>query len=648
MEDSVAEFVSPEDFVSDAEDVALSRHGVAVNWFRQGNRRVHGRSTPTSWMLAREVVRLEAKVAAFERSTSWRLTAPLRWCKERMGALRPPAETTRHTAEAGDDDAHRSQTIRDPFADYDSWIAKDEASFQAAIYPANIVKTTVVTPRVVLILTAFHHDLEALLATLETLRRQVGPSHSLIATCRSSDAGREMLEQFTRSEPNASMLLLQDGTTAAASKAAALATAAAEFIGFVDLPDLIAPATMRLIGEAVALHPEAELLFADEDIKDNAGRRREPFFKPGWDPELHRAGDLLGRLLVLRGDVLRRIRLPSDTPDSDWFRELGQRAVAACRPDRIHHIPAVLCHRAAPSLAADANTAAAVRWTRVRNAVPTAAPLVTLIVPTKDREDLLRICADGLLNGTDYPKIELLILDNGTREPGAIKLLRKLEAHERVRVLSLPGPFNWSSLNNAGARAARGTILVLLNNDVKILRGDWLDELVSHAVQPGIGAVGAKLLYPAGSLQHAGIVFDTGGPTHVLRHAPADTGRLNQTFTVAHSVSAVTGACLAVRRSTFFEVGGLDEGLAVTCNDTDFCLRLLAYGYRNVWTPFAMLEHRELASRGPEQTENMRERAAAELDRLSRNWGGATVSDRYLNPNLELVDEQPSLRRWSR
>jgi GT2 family glycosyltransferase len=647
------ERVPPGDSRPDAEGAAPSRHVEAADWFKRGNRRLHDGVLPPAWVLVREtaklkanVTALEAKVAAFEQSTSWRLTAPLRWFKRRLDARRPQAEMAPPTAEVTDDSPFRAHIIRDPFAEYAAWITEDEAVFQAAIHPARVGGAIVTTPRVVLILTAIRPAREALAANLEALRGSVGPSCSLIATCVSTDAGREMLDQFARTEPNATVLVVPDRTTAAASKAAALAKAGAEFIGFLDLPDRIAPAAMRLIGEAVALDPQTELIFADEDLLDTASQRSDPFFKPGWDPELHRAGDLLGRLLVLRSDVLCRIGLPSDSTDGDWFRELGQRAVAACRPDRIHHIPAVLCHRALLPLAADAGTRTLARWRRVCHAIPISAPLVSLIVPTKDQADLLRTCVDGVLNGTAYSEIELLILDNGTREPEAIKLLRELEARARVRVLSLPGPFNWSSLNNTGAHAARGDILVLLNNDIAILQRDWLDELVAHAVRPEIGAVGAKLLYPDGTLEHAGMVIDTDGiPRHVFRRAPADTACLTGTFSVAHSVSVVTGACLALRRSTFFEVGGLDEGLGVSCNDVDLCLRLLSYGYRNVWTPYAVLEHREMASRGPDRTEAMRKRTAAELDRLSRNWGSAAVSDRYFNPNLVLVDEQPRLRR---
>jgi GT2 family glycosyltransferase len=444
-----------------------------------------------------------------------------------------------------------------------------------------------------------------------------------------------MLGCYAQSEPNVTVLTLPEGTTAGAARAAASHHADADFIGFLDLPDRIAPAAVGLIDAVIALDPQAELIFGDEDVLDRPGQRSDPFFKPGWDPELHSAGDLLGPLLIVRRDVLNRIQ---PWPEVESLRLLGQRAVTACRTDRIRHIPAVLCHRAAPE-------PIAARWTSQRHAVPRPAPLVSLIVPTKNRADLLRTCVDGVLNGTDYSDIELLILDNGTEEPEAVGLLHELASHDRVRVLALPGPFNWSALNNAGARAARGDILVLMNNDIAILQPDWLDEMVAQAARPEIGAVGAKLLYPDGALEHAGIVIVADGvPQHLFRRAPADTTFLNGTLKAVRSVSVVTGACLAVRRRSFFEVGGLDEGLAVSCNDVDLCLRLLAHGYRNVWTPFAVLEHREMASRGPDRTPAMRARTAAELDRLSGTWGSAAVSDGYFNPNLELVGEQPQLR----
>jgi GT2 family glycosyltransferase len=640
-----------------SEDPALARHIEATNWRKQVNRRSYDDMSLPTRPFDRTIAELEAmlndaqtRVTEYEQSTSWRVTAPLRWIKRHISLpsrVDPPSTTA-------------PPTTPYPFSDYAIWVSQDEAACQVAIRPAAIGRTSAFTPRLTMILTAIGQPQDALAATLESLRGHILPPCSLVATCESTGPGREMLERFASSEPHASVLILCDETTAAASKAAALATVETEFLCFLDPPDQIAPTAIRLICEVIALNPETELIFTDEDSLDASGHRSDPFFKPGWDPELQQAGDLLGRLLVLRGDTLRRIDLPTDTSGSDWFQELGERAAAACRPDRIHHIAAILYHRIAEKRPVatdppgqsehdyriDAGSGPSARWKRVRHAIPVVPPMVTLIVPTRDRANLLRTCADGLLNRTDYPNIELLIINNDTQEPDAIKLLRTFEADERVRILSLPGPFNWSSLNNAGAHAARGDILVLLNNDIAILHNNWLGELVSHALRPEIGAVGAKLLYPDGTLQHAGLVIDTDGAAkHILRYAPADTECLNGVLQVARSVSAVTGACLAVRRNTFFEVGGFDESLAVACNDVDFCLRLRAHGYRNVWTPFAVLEHREMASRGPDSTPAMRARAASEINRLSRDWGSTIFVDPYFNPNLVLMDEQPRIVR---
>jgi GT2 family glycosyltransferase len=618
---------------ADACAPAAARPIEAGGWFRAANHRLHDRTLPPPWVLVREMARLEARIAALENSTSWRLTAPLRWFKQCMEARRLASRSADHDGAPRVGETKRTPPDRDPFADYAGWILRDEA----ALYPFAKVEPAESAPGVALILTALGPVVDTLAETLAALRGLGGSSWSLIAICAETGAERSLLERFAADEPAACVLALQAGTTAAAGKAAALAVADADFIGFLDLPDRLAPVALRLIGEAVARERALDVVFADEDVIDASGRRCDPFFKPGWDPELHAAGNLFGRLLVLRRGLLRRVGLPPDGTVDSWYRALGQRAVAACRPDRIHHIPAVLCHRPEP---------VGVRWQRVAYPAPRPDPLVSIIVPTKNRSELLKLCAEGVLERTDYAALELLVLDNGTEEPESVALLRELAGRDRVRVLPLPGPFNWSSLNNAGARAARGEILVLLNNDIAILRPDWLSELVAQAIRPPIGAVGARLLYPDGTLEHAGMVIDGDGiPRHVLRGAPDEARGLNGVFDVAHGVSVVTGACLALRRATFFEVGGLDEGLAVSCNDVDLCLRLLAYGYRNVWTPHAVLEHREMASRGPDRTQAMQARAAAELDRLSRNWGSAAVSDPHFNPNLVLVDEQPRLRR---
>jgi GT2 family glycosyltransferase len=384
-----------------------------------------------------------------------------------------------------------------------------------------------------------------------------------------------------------------------------------------------------------------------------------PFFKPGWDPELQRARDFLGPFTFFRTALLRGVA-PAAGPA--WLYDLANQAAAAAQPDRIRHIPAVLCHRVVPPDLASQRAAAAAQlqrdgvaarvepaapdWNRVAYALPEPAPLVSIIVPMRDRADLLRVCAESVLEGTDYPNLELLIVDNGSVEPDALALLDTLAADERVQVLRQPGAFNWSALNNAAAARAAGSVLVLLNNDIAVLQPDWLTVLVAHTLQPGVGAVGAKLLYPDGRVQHAGLTTDESGvPRHLFRHldggAPGAFGLAGLT----RSVWGVTGACMAIPRAVFVGLGGLNEAFPVTYNDVEFCLRLAAHGYRILWTPWSRLEHREAATRPSDLTQSRREQLQLELDRLRRDWGRRMLHDPFFNANLQLADEQPHYRK---
>ena len=220
-------------------------------------------------------------------------------------------------------------------------------------------------------------------------------------------------------------------------------------------------------------------------------------------------------------------------------------------------------------------------WNRVIWPIPTPAPRATIIVPTRDQPTMLARCAEGVLKRTDYPNIELLVVDNGSENPVALDLLRRLDGSQGVRVLRFDVPFNFSVLNNLAVREASGDVLVLLNDDTEVTSGGWLRELVSQALRPDVGIVGARLLYPDGTVQHAGIIVQDGRPHHQFRLSDAaELGPFGE-LALTRSVSAVTGACLALRRSVFEEVGGLDEALAVSFGDVDLCLRVSELGYRS-------------------------------------------------------------------
>ena len=412
-----------------------------------------------------------------------------------------------------------------------------------------------------------------------------------------------------------------------------LRLATGEFVAFLGAGDILPEHALYEVLCALNREEPIDLLYSDQDQIDLDGQRSDPWFKPGWDPDLLLSQNYLGNLTVYRRRLVEAVGLVRPDCEGAELYDLALRAAAATAPDRVHHLPAILYHRCSESetnrlegaslalrairgthravrdhLDAQGNTKAqlgpASSWpsaVRITWPVPDPPPLVSVIVSTRDHADLLSQCVDGVLHRTDYSNLELLIVDNGSTELAALTLIERLSREDpRVRVLRHPGPFNYSALNNAAARIANGEILLLLNNDVDIIEPDWLRELVSHALRPDVGIAGAKLVYPNETIQHGGVTFGPYGQIiHLHRFARrSDPGYCGQ-LSVVRTLLAVTGACVAIRRAVFFEVGGFDEvNLQVGCNDIDLCLRLRVKGYRVVWTPFAELFHLESASRG--------------------------------------------------
>ncbi len=292
-------------------------------------------------------------------------------------------------------------------------------------------------------------------------------------------------------------------------------------------------------------------------------------------------------------------------------------------------------------LRVDAGRRAGVR--RVGWPLPAEFPRVSVIVPTRDQPEVLRRCIQGLQR-TDYAPLELIFVDNGSKDLSALTLLRQVAEQGRARVLREAAPFNYSALNNLGARAATGEFLCLLNNDVEPLDPGWLKALVAHAIRPGVGAVGARLLYPDRSVQHAGLVvgmFGTAG--HLLRGAREDEPGPNGEAFATRQVSAVTGACLLLRRDRFLELGGLDPALAVAFNDVDLCLRLRAAGLHVLYNPHAELLHHESKSRGGDDTVARQRRLLREAAILQQRFRTDRFEDPAFSPNLSLRSETPAL-----
>jgi len=430
-----------------------------------------------------------------------------------------------------------------------------------------------------------------------------------------------------------------------------------DFVLPLPVDAVLRPHTLAMFVLALCSRPETEIIYADEDTMRN-GRRCEPHFKTDWDPFFILGCNYTGLPILFRSEALLRAKLHavSSRTIDNFIHAVTLRTSRVSSAERILHIPSILCHRKSPSdwsveeavslasqddglsneitISADPRIAFG---NRVGFALPEPNPLVSILIPTRDHSEVVARCMDGLLRGTNYPALEIIIMDNGTTEMAALDLFAEWKSHSNVRVIRDDRPFNYSQLNNGAAKAAKGEILVLLNNDIEILHPDWLQELVSPLFQPGVGIAGAKLLYPDFRVQHAGITFGANDAVlHEMQLASRFDPGLLGALSLVRSVSAVTGACLAIGRALYWQAGGLDEEFKVAFNDVDLCRRVAEMGYSIVWTPFAELIHHECLSRGPLSDPQTHDR---ELSEQMRFWSKHSAfyenQDPFHNPQIE-------------
>jgi GT2 family glycosyltransferase len=420
--------------------------------------------------------------------------------------------------------------------------------------------------------------------------------------------------------------------------------------------DELSKTALFRLAEAAQANCGAALFYGDEDQLDEIGGRTGPWFKPQWNEEMFLALDYLSSCVAIESCIARTAAASKQAEDLPAF-VLAATAAAA---GRIIHVPHVLCHveqRQKPDSARLTAVAKHVRplgatctfgtfgTVKIKWPLPENLPLVSIIIPTKDKVELLRACIYSVLGRTTYESFEILIVDNESVEAETLEFLREMQAQPAVRILSYPHAFNFSALNNFAARHARGSHLCLLNNDTEVLDPDWLSEMMRYSVRPEIGAVGAKLLYRDGSIQHAGVVVGLGDAAgHAHRFLDSRKPGYFLMPHVAQSVSAVTAACMIVEKAKFEQVGGFSDAFVVAFNDVDFCLKLQAAGWRNVYVPHAVLVHHESKSRGNDISPGNIERYRRELKLLQERWGTKTYQDPLHNPNLDRFSETFVLR----
>jgi O-antigen biosynthesis protein len=423
-------------------------------------------------------------------------------------------------------------------------------------------------------------------------------------------------------------------------------TAASSGFTLIGKATLVRGAASR-IAATFAEDPALQALYGDGLVQARPGAPAYPRLPPVFDADLLMAVDYLGPI------ALRTGALPEPLPSSPV--EAAFRIVERHGPGSVGHVQGLLTvqHRgdATEGLLATRLAAARDHLDRTGQGAATVVPesggvirvsyplpktpLVSVIVPTRDRLDLLRPCLAALRARTAWPSLEILVCDNDSCEPETLAFLEAFTGEGRGVVVPYPGPFNFAAMNNAAAAQARGRLIVFMNNDVEAFRPDWLIAMARHALRPDIGAVGAKLLDGAGRIQHGGIVLGTGGlVTHGHRHFPGDAPGYLSTLRAAHRVSAVTAACLMVEADKFRAVGGFDaDTFPVDFNDVDLCLRLNAAGYRTLFAPEAVLHHREAASR--RWTPEARARHEGEVAAFKTRWGPLLTQDPHYHPGFD-------------
>ncbi|WP_454692332.1 glycosyltransferase family 2 protein [Achromobacter aloeverae] len=521
-------------------------------------------------------------------------------------------------------------------------------------------------PLISVLMPVYNPDPAWLEAAIESVRAQIYTNWEL---CIADDAStnesvKSLLHRYAALDTRIKVVFRETNGHISAASNSALELAHGEWITLFDHDDLLTEHALFWIAHAMAAHPDAKLIYSDEDKVDEQGNRFEPHFKPDWNYALFLSYNMISHLGAYRTQMVRALGGFRTGFEGAQDYDLALRCVETLQPRQIVHVPRVLyhwrVHKDSTAMAGDSKPYALIAgekalnehfkrtgvdataalqprgYYRTRYALPAQPPLVSLIIPTRNGEDLVRQCIRSIRDKTEYQNYEIILVDNGSDNPSALRYFDELATTDGVRVIRDDRPFNYSALNNNAVAHARGEFVALINNDIEVISPGWLGEMMSIALQPGVGAVGARLLYPSGGLQHGGVILGLGGVAgHSHKHFPRDHVGYFFRAILTQDLSAVTAACLVVRKSIYEAVGGLEEkALTVAFNDVDFCVRVREAGYRNVYASYAELYHHESVSRGHEDSPEKVARFQSEVGYMISRWTEVLSSDPAYSPNL--------------
>jgi glycosyltransferase involved in cell wall biosynthesis len=514
------------------------------------------------------------------------------------------------------------------------------------------IELLVATPLISIVMPVYDPNPTWLKEAIDSVIRQIYTNWEL---CIADDASSnpnicKILKDYSQRDSRIKVEFRKENGHISAASNSAIAIAKGEWIALLDHDDVLREHALFWVADTINKDPNLRMIYSDEDKLNDGGVRFDPYFKPDWNQDLFYSHNMFSHLGVYHADLVRRVGGFRVGFEGSQDHDLALRCSENVSPKQIYHIPRILYHWRAhadsTSSSASAKPYAAIAGEkalnehfqrlkvnataihtkfcyRVRYVLAQPSPLVSLIVPTRNGLKLLRQCIESILTKTTYEPFEIIIVDNGSDDPKTLRYLKELRSNSRIRVMCDDRPFNYSALNNAAVKIARGEIIGLINNDIEVISAEWLTEMVSHACRPDVGAVGARLWYSDDTLQHGGVILGMGGiGCHAHKGLAKDNPGYMGRAACLQSFSAVTAACLLVKKSIYESIGGLNEvELQVAFNDVDFCLRIRQAGFKNIWTPYAELYHHESATRGADDL----------------------IADPAYNPNLTLNSEDFSL-----
>ncbi len=556
--------------------------------------------------------------------------------------------------------------------DYQKWIRLySNFDHKKALRLKRLIISFHQTPLISIILPVYNPHPKWLKAAIESVLAQVYQNWEL---CIADDASTnpeivEVLKHYQHLDPRIKVHFRSENGHISAASNSALELAGGNWITLLDHDDLLTQDALFWVAETINKNSEARLIYSDEDKITMKGWRKDPYFKCNWNYSLFLSQNMISHLGVYHAEIVKKIGGFRQGFEGSQDYDLALRFIEKINHNQIYHIPRILYHWRVHQKSTSSGSeikkyalAAGIKALeehlkrikvsakvelmpslayRVKYCLPDNPPKISIIIPSKNNKKILTNCIESIISKTTWPNFEVLVVDNNSDDPETKAFLLELTNQNHVKIISDTRPFNFSAINNQAVKNARGEYICFLNDDTEVISPDWLSEMVGHAVQPGVGVVGAKLWYPNDSLQHAGVILGIGGVAgHSHKYLEKnDVSYFNRT-NVIQEFSAVTAACMLVQKKIFVEAEGFDEiNLTVAFNDVDLCLKIKALGYRIVWTTYAELYHHESVSRGNDFHPDKIERFMKENDFMLQKWGKLIRNDPAYSPNLTLENE---------